>query len=408
MDSKTNIESNSYPETLKAAAEILKNAQELHQASPQRRLELIYEMLMRAERNLHLENNLQDKANGFYPRSIGTASGNLQVLVPRDRDGDFRPRILPPPFIRDSQERLNLLQALFSSSYSPASLRHTLSELGMHYSPDELTTLKDEFLAEFESWSSRELPSDMVAIYIDAYHTQLKDKNRISKVAIYSVLGVDFHGQKDLLGVYVCPGSENKEFWLRILNNLIHRGLLRLLFVISDDFSGLTEAVATLFSKAHHQLCFIHMQRNIRRNMGREDAATFNHSLSQIKLETTFDNGMTRFDKLLENYQKKYPIYVKYLQQKASHYFHFLNLPQELRRYFYTTNSAESFNSLLEKMRLRLGGFFQSDNALKLNVWITYQKLRDHKWKNGINHVKANLYSLQQNFAQIYGQQPKP
>ena len=59
------------------------------------------------------------KGNGYYDRKLGTPVGAIDLLVPRDRDGDFRPQVLPDPFIRDSEDRFNRLQALFLSSYSP-------------------------------------------------------------------------------------------------------------------------------------------------------------------------------------------------------------------------------------------------------------------------------------------------
>ena len=65
---------------------------------------------------------------------------------------------------------------------------------------------------------------------------------------------------KDLWGLYPCMGSENKEFWLEVFNDLLDRGLKRLLMVLSDDFGGLIESVQTLFPQAYHQLCYKHLQ----------------------------------------------------------------------------------------------------------------------------------------------------
>ena len=390
---------------LEAAAKLLDQIEELQQASPQKRTELVYNLLMQAERSLHLENESADKANGFYPRSLGTASGRLQLQVPRDRDGNFRPQALPAPFERDSIERLELLQALLTASYSPSAIRSVLSSLGMHYSEKELDRLRESFLAEFEAWISRQLTKDLIAIYIDAYHTQVQEKTRVKKMVLYTVLGLDFQGTKDLLGVYLCAGSESKTLWLQVLNDLIDRGLQRLLLVVSDQFPGLTDAVCTLFPQTTHQLCFVHLQRNVRHNMGPKDAQIFNRALSQIKLESDFEAGMDRLQSLLAQYEKPYPAFINRLQKQAPRYLAFLHLPEPLRKYFYTTNAVESFHSSLEALRIRSGGFFQSSPTLKLNVFIHYRKLQS-KWQKGVPHVRSHLYWLRQRFAQIYGDLP--
>lgn len=390
---------------LETALQLLEQIEQLAQASPQKRAELIYQLVMQAERNLHLQNDPDDKANGFYSRSLGTASGPMLLQVPRDRDGDFRPQILPPPFARDSEQRLQLLQALLTASYSPSAIRSVLSSLGMHYSEKELDQLKEGFLAEFEAWISRQLPRDLIALYIDAYHTQVQDKNQVKKMVVYTVLGLDFQGNKDLLGIYLCSGSESKTFWLQVLNDLIDRGLQRLLILISDQFSGLTDAVSTLFSQAAHQLCFVHLQRNVRHNMGPKDALIFNRALAQIKLESDFEAGLQKLQSLMAEFEKRYPAFMTRLQKQAHRYLAFLHLPEPLRKYFYTTNAVESFHSSLESFRIRSGGFFQSSDTLKLNVFIHYRKLQS-KWNKGVPHVRSHLYWLRQRFAQIYDDLP--
>jgi len=387
------------------ALQLLDHIEQLQQASPQKRSELVYNLLMQAERCLHLENESTDKANGFYPRTLGTASGTLQLQVPRDRDGDFRPQVLPAPFERDSEQRLELLQALLSASYSPSAIRSVLGSLGMHYSEKELDRLRESFLAEFEAWISRQLPRDLIAVYIDAYHTQVQEKTRVRKMVVYTVLGLDFQGNKDLLGVYLCPGSETKTFWLQVLNDLIDRGLQRLLRVVSDQFSGLTDAVSTLFPQALHQLCFVHLQRNVRRNLGPKDAQAFNRALGRIKLEADFDSGLAQLQSLMADYEKTYPAFISRLQLHAPHYLAFLHLPEPLRKYLYTTNAVESFHSSLEAFRIRSGGFFQSAATLKLNVLIHYRNVQS-KWQKGIPHVRSHLYWLRQRFAQVYEELP--
>lgn len=162
---------------------------------------------------------------------------------------------------------------------------NTLKELGLPYSDSELEKIQEDIIKRLEDFRTRELPADVFVVYIDAYCAQMKEKSgKIKKATIYTVLGVDLEGNRGVYGFYVLFDNENKGEWIKIFNDLISRGLKRLLLIVSDDLSGLDDAISAIFEHADHQLCFIHLQRNVSRNMSRADAAEFNQNLRQIRL----------------------------------------------------------------------------------------------------------------------------
>ena len=369
-------------------------------------LEHVINMLMRAERKIHLQENDNDKGNGYYDRKLGTPVGAIDLLVPRARDGDFRPQVLPDPFIRDSEDRFNTLQALFLSSYSPNSINSIFNSLGLRYSRDELDKLKDQYLANFEAWNKRQLPNDVIGIFIDAYVSEVKDNDKVKKMTTFVILGFDFNGFKDIYSIELHIGNESKEFWLSAFNKLISRGLTNPLFLVSDDFSGIIDTVKTLFPNSLHQLCYVHLKRNIRKNMAKSDAKQLNDKLTLLKSSPTHEQAVDEFKKLLSDYKDKYPHFVKYTISRAEYYFNFTHLPLDVRKYFYTTNAVESFNSILEKKRNLAGGFFQSMEYLKVNVYLHYLRLKSKKWAKPTPFIKANLYSFNQLFATRFNRSP--
>lgn len=388
------------------ANQILNDIDQGSNITPAQILQASMNMLMMAERQLHLDQNPTDKGNGSFARKLGTPLGELQLQVPRDRDGDFRPAILPQPYQRDCTEREALLESLLINGYSPQQIQRTLHELNLHYNPEQLESLKKHYFNLFTQWQQRELPEDAIGLFVDAYHAEALINDKVRKIVIYVVIGIDFTGHKSLFGLYSFTGNENKAFWLQTLNQLIQRGAKSPLFIVSDDFAGLKEAIAVLFPQAFHQLCFIHMQRNVYRNMGKADAKIFNQSLQAMKLLSDKSNALSQFELLCQQFEAKYPSFIQALVSKAPLYFAFLVLPADVRKFFYTTNTVESFNSILEKTRQRMGGFFQSDEALKLNVFFTLRKLHQKKWKKGVPLIIGNLYSLRQLFATQYERLP--
>lgn len=378
-----------------------------HNATSQELMQVIYEMLMKAEQQLHLSQDSSDKANGYYKRQIGSANGKLELKVPRDRNGDFRSQILPEPYIRNLGEKEVILRELVANSYSPNRIKATLRGIGFSCSDEDLEQIREQYLSSYQAWSTRQLKPEALGIFIDAYVCDLKDEEsgKVKKACIYSVLSIDFEGKKELIGFYISFGNETKEYWLTVFNDLIVRGLKRPLLVVSDNFSGIIEAVKAVFELSLHQLCFVHLYRNITRNMGKGDAYEFNKSLKSIQSSKTYDDAISKFETLLEVYRSKYPSYIDFLNKNKEYYFQFLKLPEELRNFFYTTNAVESFNSSLEKLRIASGGFFQSIDSLKINVSILIDKLLP-KWSKGVPKIKPHLYEARQLFVQVFGRQP--
>jgi transposase-like protein len=113
-------------------------------------------------------------------------------------------------------------------------------------------------------FKTRELPSDAFVLYIDAYHCNIKEKNKVRKASVYVVLGIDLQGNKDIFGFYTFFGSENKADWIKVFNDLIDRGLKRIMLIVSDDFPGISKAIEALFPYTDHQLCLVHLERNVK------------------------------------------------------------------------------------------------------------------------------------------------
>ncbi len=371
----------------------------------QRAIEELLNQVMISERQLYLKNNPGDKGNGFYPRNLAEGSFNLHLQVPRVRNGDFRPSILPEPYKRTGTSYIDLLGALVVNGYSPSQLRRTLRQLGLPYTDEDLQQIIEDLKQKLQDFKSRQLPEEVFALIIDGYHTEAKESSRVRKTCVYSVVGIDFQWKKDLYGVYEFFGSESKQGWLKVLNDLIHRGLKKVAIIVSDDFKGLREAIEELYPLTDHQLCFVHLQRNVRRQMGRGDSQEFLRQLKQIKEMESFEIARDRFIELCERYEKKYPYFMRLLKAKAENYLSFLKYPAEVRKYIYTTNIVENFNRRIEEIRQRLGGYFQSLEVLEINVLLQRERLLQGKWSKPIPALKAHEYELRQIFRSKFSEQ---
>lgn len=360
-------------------------------------LEAIANDLMQHERRLFNQKN-GDVGNGFYSRNLQTAMGKLALEVPRTRLYNFKPSLLPPPYKRTDESYDQLLLALIQNGYSPNNLKNTLAQLNLNYSPKEIEIITDELKNRYYDFVQKELPEDVFALYIDAYRAEMKDKQtgKVKTITIYTVIGVMLDWKKTLLGFYPEPGLENKQGWLKIFNDLVSRGLRRVSLIISDDFSGLKEAIKDLFPQTDHQLCLTHFKRNITRNMSQKDAKNFKDQFTQLTLSDSFEQALPEFEKLILNYQDTYKSFMAQVWLKREQYLTFLKYPEEVRKYIYTTNVSENFNRRLEWIRQRMGGFFQSEEVLGINIILQLDCLTEGKWSVANTHFKAHEYELLQ------------
>ncbi len=153
---------------------------------------------MKSEREIYLKNSTGNKGNGYYHRQFSEGSFCLDLTVPRDRHGEFRPYILPQPYQRVGASYTDVLYSLIINGYSPAQLHRTLSELGLPYTQDEMKKIIEDLRERLEDFKTRQLPSEVFALFIDGYHTDIKQSKNVRQACVYTVLGIDLTGKKDI------------------------------------------------------------------------------------------------------------------------------------------------------------------------------------------------------------------
>jgi len=356
--------------------------------------------IMGKERYEYLLENPKDKGNGSYKRSLNTGLGKLNLEVPRTRSGKFRSNLLPPKYQRYDESFEDLIFSFLINGDSKQEIIYKMKLRGLDFSEKAYDEIFEYIKNQFLEFKSKELQKNYYFLYIDAYHCMVKDlkDKRVKKAVVYTVVGIDTNAQKSLLGYYSFFGNENKSTWMEVFQDLINRGLKRVLMFISDDFKGISEAIKAYFPYSDIQKCTVHFSRNIYKHMKKEDASFVNKKLKEIKYSCdTYEKGLSIFQsEIIEKFKNQYPTYIKYLNSKKEEFLAFLKYPETIRKLINSTNTVESVHSTFEKQRIKKGGFFQSMDILNVALFIVTDKL--HKtWK--INPlIKSKRYELNQMF----------
>jgi putative transposase len=348
-----------------------------------------------AERKAYLERILHDKPNGFYERSLQLGTIPVEVRVPRTRTGDFRPASLPAPYQRGYSEEIQaLLLGLLASSRSLNAAQDALQKMGLSSSQQDLDRVAAGLIEELELRNSRPLDCDLLALFLDGKYVEFRDGDRLRPACIYVVVGLRRDGRKQILTCLARVGRESLEDWKTVLRGLLERGLRRVLTVVQDDFSGLLPITQSLFPNADVQLCAVHMQRNAKAHLNKPDAVEFQQRWRAIKSAWSLELAHQQFEELCDRFAKTSVSFIAELRKKRAHYLAFLNYPESIRRSFSTTNTVEAINGQLEIMRRNSGGYFHSEDILKLKLGLAISSLEEGRWRSPGRSICAVLHQL--------------
>ncbi len=312
-------------------------------------------------------------------------------------DFTIRPSLLPEKWKRVDKNYENLLLALLANGYSRARIKATLEKLNLPYSEEAVDGLVDLIYDHLQFYKETPLDEDMFAVFIDAYHAKLRDENgKVTDVSIFVAVGINMEGHKTILGWWVKMGNESKVFWTEVLQDLISRGLSRVGIFVTDNFSGLRKLLPQFFPLSDHQLCLVHLKRNLRREFGGMEYREMRKILKKIIDSQTREEAEGHWERLIEAVRRIKPRRARELEVRRENYLAFTLYPEEVRRHIYTTNVVESINAGLELMRMERGGYFPSMKWLEVNLFVQLSNLNDRWMRKPMPRIKANLYRIHQ------------
>jgi len=282
------------------------------------------------ERFLQSEAGQGEQANGYYKRRLHLTLGALNLNVPRVRHGRaFRPIILPARCNRVDKDYEELLIAMLANGYSRAQMERALKALNLPLSEEALSDAQDLIREKLDFYKSQPLKSDWFAIFIDAYWARLRTEDgKVEEISLFVAVGIDLDGNKEVLGFWVLRGRENKGFWVEVLQDLISRGVHRVLLFVTDDFRGLEEVIQKLFPGAEHQFCLLHLERNLRRGLGRQAFKQARDRLRRIRAARDREEARPYFAEVCSIIQQHKPNWARQLETKQEHYLAFLGYPE--------------------------------------------------------------------------------
>ena len=356
----------------------------------------LVEAALQAEVESHIAQEVfagnKNRKNGTSSKTIKTEGGNFVLDTPRDRAGTFEPQLVKrnQTHLTDDIEEKVLSMYSLGLSYADIS-KHIEDMYQIELSKGTISNITDKIITKVKEWQERPLEPIYTFVWLDAIHYKIKDGGKYDTKAVYTVLGMDKDGRKDVLGLYVGE-SEGANFWLGVLTKLQNRGVKDILIASVDGLTGFPEAIKTIFPKTEVQLCIVHQIRNSLKYVASKDQKEFMKDLKLVYQATSKEIAEDELLKLDEKWGKKYPIVLNSWNNKWENLSHYFKYPYPIRKIMYTTNIIESVHRQFRKLTKTKGAFPSKDSLLKL-LYMGIQNAQE-KWTQPVHNWSQTISQL--------------
>lgn len=307
----------------------------------------------------------ENSRNGYSKKTVTSNLGDLEINVPRDREGEFEPQV-----VKKHQNDVSGIDEQIISMYAKGmSTRdietHLKDVYGVNASSTLISKITDKILPLAREWQSRPLESVYAIVFLDALHCSVRKDGQVVKKAVYIALGITLEGFKEILGMWIGE-NESSRFWLNVLNEMKNRGTKDILIASIDNLAGFSEAIKAVFPKTEIQKCIIHQIRNSTKYVSYKDIKQFMADLKLVYQAATEAQALDMLDRMDEKWGQKYPSSIKSWRANWNELATFFKYPGELRRIIYTTNSIENFNRQMRKVTKTRSSFPDDESLFKL------------------------------------------
>jgi len=326
--------------------------------------------------------------NGYRRRSLLTSVGVLDLKVPRDREGKYRPDLFAR-YQRVDGSLEETIRAMFLRGVSTRKVGEILDVLcGERLSASKVSTVVRELDQAVIDFANSPINDDFLFLFVDALTVKIRFELKAKKVKLLVAYGIKVDGSRELIS-FQRANSESTACWKAFLENLKVRGLVggNLKLIIMDGGAGLWAAAQEVYPLVEHQLCWVHKLRNVAKYCPKRYQAECVSQAAQIMYASSSTMAAKRFRAWKKQWQSKIPKAVNCLEKDFDKLIPVFQFPQQIRRMIRTTNVIERcFREV--RRRLKIMGCFQNSRSCDRIIYAIFNYFNT-KWTRNTEKIKA-------------------
>lgn len=384
-----------------STADIMQAMKELFSDALQQVMECELDEKLGYEKSKRTDNSVENSEsrnyrNGYSKKTVKTQLGEVDVKIPRDRNGEYEPQIISK-YSRNADGMEEKILSLYSCGMSQRDIAEQIKNLyDVEISPELVSKISDKILPEATTWQNRALEEIYPFVFMDAIHFKVKENHQYVTKAAYVVLGITMEGTKDILGFWIGE-HESSKFWFSVMNDLKSRGVHEVYLFCVDGLKGFKEAINAVYPKAQIQRCIIHQIRYSTRFVSYKDIKQLMADLKLVYGAVSEDEALDNLMKFKDRWGKAYPSCVKSWEDNWDILSTFFAYPADIRRIIYTTNIIEGLNRQFRQIT-KNKPTFMNDESLKKMLYLASKKIVD-RWTMRCRNWDVVLNQLQIMFA---------
>lgn len=299
--------------------------------------------------------------NGYKPRTLKTRVGELELMVPKDREGQFHAELFER-YQRSEKALVLAITQMYVEGVSTRKVRDITEALcGLEISKSQVSALAQKLDAEVEQWRERPIEKSYPYLMIDARYEKVRRGGEVLSQGVLIVVGISTEGFREVLGVWVAD-SESEASWGEVFSNLSRRGLGGVRYVVSDNHQGMRKAIDRHFQGVLWQRCQVHFVRNILNHTAARDKALLLATLRSVTEAPTLVAARKALQEAIETQGHRTPKVAALLDDHGEEILAVYQLPEQHRKRMRSTNMLERVNQEI-KRRTRVIRIFPNEQA---------------------------------------------
>lgn len=315
----------------------------------------------------------------------------------------FAPQVAPARQAPLSDDVKNEMISLYAGGMGYDEISRCIEEKHMtKVSPGTISAITDRVISNFNTFQSRALERVYSIMWFDVVHYSLMEQEQLVHKAIYTVLGINQSGIKEVLG-FTIANIDELQVWLRILTDIASRGVEDILIACVGETKGFAEAIHSVFPATEVQFCVVHQTRKSIKNVAIEHQKEFSTDLKRICKAATKNSADSELRVLTERWQDEYPAVVNSWQNSWGNLSYYFKYQEGTRRIIYTTSLIEAVHWQFRKLT-KIKGAFPTENSLLVFLYLGVQSA-NQKWTLPIQNWSQTVSQLADYFdARVAGE----
>ncbi|NNV58055.1 IS256 family transposase [Limnovirga soli] len=320
--------------------------------------------------------NSGNSRNGSFSKTVTTENvGDVILNIPRDRNGQFEPQIIPKGETISAKIQEAIL-GMYSRGMTTSDVRKQVEAVyGLEISETTVSNITERIMDSAREWQQRTLEPVYFAVWMDGIVIKIREDKKVINKCVYIVIGLKPDGLKEVLGFWI-EKTESAAFWMTVLTELKARGLQDILIACTDNLKGFTQAISAVFPEAVTQLCIVHQIRNSCKFVVYKDRRDFCKDLKVVYTAINKEIALEELEKFKQKWQRKYKYAITSWEENWDNLSNYFEYPLELRKIIYTTNAIENLNRGIRKYT-KTKTQFPNENAASKSIYLSIKNIEE-------------------------------